>query len=81
MKLGGEYRLKYITRRNWEVLAKDARLKPEDAIDRVKALAGELAEQAGEVARHLKREGVKNSIVPKLGELIATRAATCAKQL
>jgi serine/threonine-protein kinase HipA len=81
MTLGGEYRLKYIGRKNWEALAREVRLKPAEVVARVAALAQELPGQAEEVSRRVRREGLKHRIVARLEEAIAKRARECAKLL
>lgn len=81
MKLGGEYRLKYITRRNWEALAKEVRLPVEEVIGKVRELAREIADLAAETASRVKQEGLKHQIIGKLKDGIAERAGECAKLL
>jgi serine/threonine-protein kinase HipA len=74
MKLGGEYRLKYINRSSWQALAKEVRLPAEELIGRVRELARELASLAEETGNRVKQEGLKHKIIGRLKVGIAERA-------
>jgi serine/threonine-protein kinase HipA len=81
MKLGGEYRLQNIGLRQWQKLAKEVRLDPEEVIRRVAATADAIPAQAAEVAARLKKEGLTHTILPRLEKKLAARAAYCRKLL
>ena len=81
MKLGGEYRLKYITRENWEKLGKEVRMSPQETVERAARLAERITGYAEEVGAKMKREGLKHAIVGRLRDAIGKRAAACAKVL
>lgn len=81
MKLGGEYRLQNIGRHQWQKLAKEVRLDPEEVIHRVAAMADAIPANAAEVAGRLKKEGLTHPILPRLEKKLAVRAAHCRKLL
>ena len=81
MKLGGEYRLRNLGRRQWQKLAKEVRLNPEQVVERVAKLSAELPEQAVEVGRRLSREGLKHPILSRIVTELTKRADQCRKLL
>lgn len=81
MKLGGEYRLKYITRNNWEKLGREVRLAPEAVIGRVLSLAAKMEDATMEVSERVRKEGLRHKIVGRLTEVIVRRAENCARLL
>jgi serine/threonine-protein kinase HipA len=81
MKLGGEYRLQNIGLRQWQKLAKEVRLDPEEVIHRVAAMADAIPANAAKVAGRLKKEGLTHPILPRLEKKLTLRAAHCRKLL
>jgi serine/threonine-protein kinase HipA len=79
MKLGGEYRLRNIGRRQWQKLAKEVRLNPEQVVEKAARLAAELPERAADVRQRLRQEGLKHPILDKLVEGLTNRAGQCRK--
>jgi serine/threonine-protein kinase HipA len=81
MKLGGEYRLHEIGRRQWQKLAKEVRRDPDSVIARVVVLADMVAERAPDVAKQLHQEGLKHPIIGRLVKTLTDRAKHCQKLL
>lgn len=81
MKLGGEYRLRNITRRNWEKLAAELHIDADALIKRVDQLAAQLPDLVSETRRRAADEGLKHPIIPRLAGALTRRALECRKIL
>ncbi len=81
MKIGGEYRLHDIGLRQWQKLAKEARVDVAALIARVQELGGMIAEYAPKVAAELRREGLKHGILGRMVKGLVERAEQCRKVL
>lgn len=81
MKLGGEYRLRNIGLRQWQKLAKEVRLDPEQVVERVSRLAAVLPESAVEVRQHLVQKGLKHPILDRIVGELSKHASQCRKLL
>jgi serine/threonine-protein kinase HipA len=81
MKLGGEYRLRNLTRRNWEKLAKELNLDPDATVERVDGFAALLLDQLPHVKRQITEEGLKHPILLRLLDSLGPRATECRKIL
>jgi serine/threonine-protein kinase HipA len=79
MKLGGEYRLLSIGLRQWQKLAKEVLLDPDEVIHRVVAIADAIPDRVAEVSRKLKKEGLTHAILPRLEKQLIARASQCRK--
>ena len=75
MKLGGEYRLRYIGLRHWHKLASELRLDPDATILRVRTLATKLGDNISEITRRMTAEGLAHPLIDRLGDALALRAA------
>lgn len=81
MKIGGEYRLHDIGLRQWQKLAKEARVDAAALIARARELGGMIAEHAPKVAAELRQEGLKHGILGRLVKGLVERAEECGKVL
>jgi serine/threonine-protein kinase HipA len=81
MKLGGEYRLRYISLHHWRKLAKELRLDSEAIIGRVDDLATQLRDHVSEIQQRMATEGIGHPIILRLAEAVRLRSATCRKVL
>ena len=81
MKLGGEYRLRNIGRRQWQKLAQEARLNAETVITKTRELATALPERVEEVSKRLSQKGLKHPILARLTKELIARGAQCGKLL
>lgn len=79
MKLGGEYRLQNIGLRQWQRLAKEVRLDPDEVINRVVAMADALPDQAAAVGKALKKEKLTHRLLARLEKKLTVRTAQCRK--
>jgi serine/threonine-protein kinase HipA len=75
MKLGGEYRLRYIGLRHWHKLASELRIDPDATILRVHTLATQLGENIPEITRRMTAEGLAHPLIARLADALALRAA------
>jgi serine/threonine-protein kinase HipA len=81
MKLGDQYRLHEIGRRQWQKLAREARRDPDAIIARVGVLANMISDRAPEVEQQLMAEGLKHPILARLRKKLVERAVHCRKVL
>jgi len=77
MKLGGEYRLRNISERNWRRLAGEVRM-PDDALtERVRSMAAEIPERTEAIQKQLADEGLSHSLIATLARKLRERAKLC----
>lgn len=81
MKLGGEYRLRNIRLYHWRKMAEELRLDSDALIQRLNSLASQLPDYASAISQRLLKEGLTHSIVTRLADVLAARAATCQNAL
>jgi serine/threonine-protein kinase HipA len=77
MRLGGEYRLHNVGRRQWQKLAAELRLDPEPLLVRVAAMADAIPDHANSVAHQLGDEGLRHPILTRLRGRLTARALEC----
>jgi serine/threonine-protein kinase HipA len=81
MKVGSEYRVRNIRRRNWGELADDLGLDADATIARASEMAAQIKPAAAAVRDELLAEGLDNPIIAKLAAEVADRAAVCVRTL
>ena len=81
MKLGGEYRFRNVQSRHWRKMAEEVRLDPDKLIARVNEFAGQLADQARDIERRMREEGIDHPLILRLTQALVKRAADCRKIL
>ncbi len=81
MKIGGEYRLRNIGLRHWRKLATQLRLDDARLIDRIRAMAEALPDQAAAIQKQIEGEGLSHVTITRLWKRLATRAVACQRIL
>lgn len=79
MRLGGEYRLRNIGRRQWQKLAAELRLVSEPFFARVAVMAEAIPDHAGRVTQQLGNEGLRHPALTRLRDRLTARALECRK--
>ena len=81
MKVGGEYRLRNIGLRHWQKLAAASRLDVARLIDRIRAMAEAIPDQAAAIQKQIEGEGLSHVTITRVCKRLATRAVACQKLL
>jgi serine/threonine-protein kinase HipA len=81
MKIGGAYRLRDITARDWRRLATDLELEDGLVLGRVAELSSQVARAAIDVSAEASTQTEGDVFVAELGRSIAERATECARLL
>lgn len=81
MKIGAEYRLRNIWRPQWQSLAVELRLDPDQVVERVAALAERLPDGASRVLGRSREQGLTHPILDRLSNAAIERARTCLRAL
>ena len=81
MKIGGEYQLRNIGLRHWQKLATELRLDEEKLIDRIRAMAEAMPDQAEAIQKQIEGEGLSHVTITRVCRRIATRTVACQKML
>ena len=81
MKVGGEYRLRNIGLRHWQRLATELRLDDAKLIDRIRAMAQAMPDQATAIQRQIAGEGLSHMTITRLCKRLEIRAVACHKLL
>ncbi len=81
MKIGGEYQLRNIGLRHWQKLATELRLDEEKLIDRIRAMAQAMPDQAAAIQKQIEEEGLSHVTITRLCKRLATRAVACQRIL
>jgi len=79
--IGGEYRLQNIGLRQWQKLATEVHLDPQEVIRQVAAMADAIPAHVSEVAGRLKKGGLTHPILTRIEKKLAALAAHCASFL
>ncbi len=78
MKIGDEYRLRYIGLSDWRKLATNIRVDGDQLIDRLRAMALELPDRLSDEIKIMQQAGLNHQIITKLGKILPERAAHVA---
>ncbi len=81
MKIGGEYRLRYIGRPRWLRAAAEVGMAGDDLVARARGLATAVSVGAAVVAAQCRAQGLEHPIVDRLAEAITSRAHACGTRL
>jgi len=79
MKIGGEYRLRNIGLRHWQKLATALRLDDAELIDRIRAMAQAIPDQAAAIQEQIEGEGLSHVTITRLCTRIKARAVACQR--
>jgi serine/threonine-protein kinase HipA len=77
MKIGGEYRLRYISLRNWQKFAVEMRLDESLLTERIRAMAALLPDHAASIQKELETSGLSHRTITRLTQRLQRRAASC----
>jgi serine/threonine-protein kinase HipA len=81
MKIGGEYRLRNIGLRHWQKLATTLRLEDAKLIDRIRAMARAMPDQAAVIQVQIEEEGLSHATITRLCTRLKTRAVASQRLL
>lgn len=81
MKIGGEYRLRNIGLRHWRKLATELRLDDAKLIDRIRAMAQAMPDQASDIEKRIEGEGLSHATITRLTRRLRMRAVACQRLL
>ena len=81
MKMGGEYRLRNIELRHWQKLAAALRFDEAILIDRIRAMADAMPDQAVAIQKQIEGEGLSHVTITRVCKRLATRAVACQRIL
>lgn len=81
LKIGREYRLQRIDRRDWETCARELRLPAKDLLHRIQLLAETLPNAAKETAHQLQSSGITHPVIPKLVDTLGEHCQNCIDAL
>ncbi len=79
MKLGGAYRVRDISARNWEKLAEELKLDPAYLSQRVIAMGEALPDAASKVRDAMHGAGMTHAIIDRLTERLSANAASSTR--
>ena len=78
MKIGGEYRIRDISARQWRKLAEDIRTDPGAIVGRAIALAEMLPDHIADVRRRAEIDGLDHPLTERFAAAVSARARRCA---
>ncbi len=81
MKVGGEYRLRNIGLRHWQKLATQLRLDDANLLDRIRAMAEAVPDQAAAIQKQIEEAGLSHVTITRVCKRLATRAVACQRIL
>jgi len=80
MKIGGEYKLSQIGRRQWQKFAREVRVDPEELIMRLAAMAKQLPDEANTARLRAREQGLDAPIIERLAAKLIERASQCKRR-
>jgi serine/threonine-protein kinase HipA len=81
MKIGGHYRVREISRRDWQSCARDLRLRPAEVIGSLEAMMERIPASAQRVATEMEADGLTHPVVACIMDGLPSRLKKCATQL
>jgi serine/threonine-protein kinase HipA len=81
MKIGGEYKLSRIGRRQWQKFARETRMQAHELIALLLSMAKQIPDEVAAVRARAGEEGLKEAIVERLATQLAKRALDCQRML
>lgn len=79
MKIGSEYRLWRIGKKEWESCAREIRISSKELLDRIVLMAASLPEAAERAAHRLAKDGINHPVIPNLVECLLAHSRKCAE--
>lgn len=81
MRIGGEYRIRFIQQRHWERLALASGAEPEQLVAIVDDVAAQVPDLLRDVCRQVEEEGAGHPILTRMQEEITAHARACHARL
>lgn len=81
MKIGGEYRLNQIGRRQWQKFAREMRLETDKLLQLLTTMAKQIPDEVTAVGMRAREQGLDDAIVERLTTGLIDRAGQCEKML
>lgn len=81
MKIGGEYRLSEIGRRDWQKFARETRFDADKLIARLVSMAERVPDNVTAVCASAWEQGLDHTIIARLAERLIARAEQCRRIL
>jgi serine/threonine-protein kinase HipA len=81
MKIGGEYRLRNITLRNWQRFATELRLEFDWLLGRMRTMAEGFPDHIAAIQNQMKSERLSHVTINRLAKRLTTRVASCRQIL
>lgn len=81
MKIGGEYRLRDISLRNWQRLAADVHADRDALIDRIRAMAAGFPDLVATIQTQVEGQGLSHPTISALAQRLKSRARLCLARL
>jgi serine/threonine-protein kinase HipA len=81
MKIGGEYLVRKIGRRQWEKLARQVQMAPDDVLFIVRRIATRSVDGIHYVCQDAKRDGLSHPVLDRIEREVTTRAESCLAEL
>ncbi len=78
MKIGGKYKLREITLREWRKCAQELRYDEATLIERIRLFAETIPDLANQVHKELRAGGIRHGVAKRLLGALLMRAAECA---
>lgn len=81
MKIGGEYKIRDISVRQWQKLAREVRLDADELIAHLRAMAETLGTEVNAARANAYKDGLTSPIIGRLAEALTKRAEECQRAL
>lgn len=81
MKIGGQYELNEIGIRQWQKLAREIHIDPEEFLASLGAIAERMPDEAAGVCAKARKDGLNRPIIDRLENQLHERAEACLKVL
>ena len=77
MKIGGKYKLREITLREWKKAAIEFQYDETALIERIRVLADSMPDAAAQVHKQLRAGGIRHDVSKRLVSALQERATAC----
>jgi hypothetical protein len=81
MKIGSEYGLWRIGKKEWESCARELRIPAKELLDRIAQMAASLPEAVERAAHRLANDGINHPVIPNLVECLLAHSMKCVETI
>ncbi len=81
MKIGGEYKLDQIGRRQWQKFARETRIDADELLIGLASMAKQLPDEVSVARRQARQDGLDEVVVERLAAGLIERARECEQML